>query len=187
MKTNKSKFTYYNTLDSRDAKIVSDSIWREKTVTFASILILKGNKYYYRDISFKGNTLYTRTIEKSPGINMGDTYKPTKMENRLRFSMDGTDVSSLYLDDGYLAFNADPVGIYYLQRFDRLGDSHIWEEYNSSLKNCRQRQWPYQWKCHPRELRTRPGAKFSRSDLIRSQREIINLGYFKENIGINTR
>jgi len=181
--------TYYNTLGYRDAKIVSDSIWREKDGDLRiHINLQEGNKYYYRDISFKGNTLYTEEqLKNRLGINMGDTYNQQKMENRLRFSMDGTDVSSLYLDDGYLAFNADPVeSAIYKDSIDleiRIFEGPQFVIDKVVIKgNDRTNENVIR-----RELRTRPGAKFSRSDLIRSQREIINLGYFnQENIGINT-
>ena len=45
------------------------------------------------------------------GIGKGDLYNPELLENRLRFSQDGRDISSYYLDDGYLGFNVDPVEI----------------------------------------------------------------------------
>ncbi len=181
--------SYYNTLGYRDAKINSDSIWREKDGDLRiHINLSEGNKYYYRNISFKGNTLYTEEqLKNRLGISKGDEYNQKKLENRLRFSMDGTDVSSLYLDDGYLAFNVDPV------ESAVTGDSidlemRVFEGPQFTIDkvvikgNDRTNENVIR-----RELRTLPGAKFSRSDLIRSQREIINLGYFnQENIGINT-
>jgi outer membrane protein insertion porin family len=72
--------TYYNTLGYRDAKIVSDSIWREKDGDLRiHINLQEGNKYYYRDISFKGNTLYTEEqLKKSPWHKHGRHIQPTE-------------------------------------------------------------------------------------------------------------
>lgn len=180
---------YYNTLGFRDARIVSDSVWREKDGDIrVHINIDEGNKYYYRDISFKGNTLYTEEqLKNRLGVSKGDVYNQEKLDGRLRFSMDGSDVSSLYLDDGYLAFNVDPVETAVSDDSIDL-EMRVFEGPQFTIDkvvikgNDRTNENVIR-----RELRTRPGAKFSRSDLIRSQREIINLGYFnQENIGINT-
>ena len=181
--------SYYNTLGFRDAKIISDSMWREKDGDLRiHINLAEGNKYFYRNITFKGNTLYTEEqLKNRLGINKGDEYNQKKLENRLRFSMDGTDVSSLYLDDGYLAFNVDPVETAVSNDSIDL-EMRVFEGPQFTIDkvvikgNDRTNENVIR-----RELRTLPGAKFSRSDLIRSQREIINLGYFnQENIGINT-
>lgn len=180
---------YYNTLGFRDARIVSDSVWREKDGDIrVHINVDEGNKYYYRDISFKGNTLYTEEqLKNRLGVNKGDVYNQEKLDGRLRFSMDGSDVSSLYLDDGYLAFNVDPVETAVSDDSIDL-EMRVFEGPQFTIDkviikgNDRTNENVIR-----RELRTRPGAKFSRSDLIRSQREIINLGYFnQESIGINT-
>ena len=92
---------YYNTLGYRDAKVVSDSVWREKDGDIRiNVNLNEGNKYYYRNINFKGNTLYTdEQLNNRLGVKLGDTYNQEKLDGRLRFSMDGSDVSSLYLDD----------------------------------------------------------------------------------------
>lgn len=181
--------SYYNTLGYRDAKIVSDSVWREKDGDIrAHINLNEGNKYYYRNITFKGNTLYTdEQLINRLGVKKGDTYNEEKLDGRLRFSLDGSDVSSLYLDDGYLAFNVDPVETSVSEDSIDL-EMRVFEGPQFTIDkviikgNDRTNEYVIR-----RELRTRPGAKFSRADLIRSQREIVNLGYFnQEAIGINT-
>lgn len=157
------------------ATCVSTSIWLKV------INILQ--KHYFQ----RKYTIHRRAIENRLGINKGDEYNQKKLENRLRFSMDGTDVSSLYLDDGYLAFNVDPVETAVSNDSIDL-EMRVFEGPQFTIDkvvikgNDRTNENVIR-----RELRTLPGAKFSRSDLIRSQREIINLGYFnQENIGINT-
>jgi len=180
---------YYNTQGYRDATIVSDSVWREKDGDVRIHLnISEGNVYYYRNIEFKGNTLYpSGQLAKRLGVKKGDVYNQEQLEGRLNFSLDGTDVSSLYMDDGYLAFRIDPV------EKAVAGDSidlelRVFEGPQFTIDkvvikgNDRTHEHVIR-----RELRTKPGAKFSRADLIRSQRDIIALGYFNpEAVGVNT-
>ncbi|MBK8843173.1 MAG: hypothetical protein IPO33_10175 [Saprospiraceae bacterium] len=179
---------YYNTLGYRDAKVVSDSVWREKDGDIRiNVNLNEGNKYYYRNINFKGNTLYTdEQLNNRLGVKLGDTYNQEKLDGRLRFSMDGSDVSSLYLDDGYLAFNIDAVETAVDNDSIDL-EMRVFEGPQFTIDkviikgNDRTNEYVIR-----RELYTKPGQKFSRQNLIRSQREIVNLGYFnQEAIGIN--
>jgi len=179
---------YYNTLGYRDAKVVSDSVWREKDGDIRiNVNLSEGNKYYYRNINFKGNTLYTdEQLNNRLGVKLGDTYNQEKLDGRLRFSMDGSDVSSLYLDDGYLAFNIDAVETAVDNDSIDL-EMRVFEGPQFTIDkviikgNDRTNEYVIR-----RELYTKPGQKFSRQNLIRSQREIVNLGYFnQEAIGIN--
>ncbi|MBK8357108.1 MAG: outer membrane protein assembly factor BamA [Saprospiraceae bacterium] len=179
---------YYNTLRYRDAKVVSDSVWREKDGDIRiNVNLNEGNKYYYRNINFKGNTLYTdEQLNNRLGVKLGDTYNQEKLDGRLRFSMDGSDVSSLYLDDGYLAFNIDAVETAVDNDSIDL-EMRVFEGPQFTIDkviikgNDRTNEYVIR-----RELYTKPGQKFSRQNLIRSQREIVNLGYFnQEAIGIN--
>ncbi len=185
----KSIVAYYNTLGFRDARIVNDSIWREEDGDLRIHMdMFEGNRYYFRNISWKGNSIFaTSTLEKVLGIEKGDVYNQELLQTRLSFSQDGRDVSTLYMDDGYLFFRCDPAEIAI------EGDSidlemRIFEGPQATIDkviiagNDRTHEHVIR-----RELRTRPGEKFSRSDIIRSQREIMNLGYFNpEALGINT-
>lgn len=180
---------YYNKLGYRDARVIRDSIWRnEDGRLMLDLAIREGNQYYFRDISWKGNTIYeTAALASVLGINKGDIYNQELLETRLRFSQDGRDVSTQYMDNGYLFFQVDPTEV----AID--GDSidleiRIFEGPQATIDkvviagNDRTHEHVIR-----RELRTRPGSKFSRSDIIRSQREIVNLGYFNpEALGINT-
>lgn len=181
--------SYYNTLGYRDAKIVSDTVWREKDGDVrVHIVVDEGNRYYYRNLTFKGNTLYTdEQLNNRLDVKMGDVYNQEKLDGRLRFSMDGSDVSSLYLDDGYLAFNVEPIETAVSEDSIDL-EMRVFEGPQFTIDkvvikgNDRTNEYVIR-----RELYTRPGEKFSRQNLIRSQREIVNLGYFnQEAIGINT-
>lgn len=180
---------YYNKIGHRDARILGDSLWREEDGDLrVHINLYEGPQYYFRNISWKGNSIYdTKTLSDVLGIQTGDVYNQELLETRLRFSQDGRDVSTLYMDNGYLFFQVDPI------EKAIFGDSidleiRIYEGPQATIDkvvirgNDRTHEHVIR-----RELRTRPGDKFSRSDIIRSQREIINLGYFNpENLGINT-
>ncbi len=188
-KDKKNLITYYNNNGFRDAKILRDSVWREEDGDLMlRLAIEEGNRYYFRNITWKGNSIYrSEDLSKVLKISKGDVFNPELLESRLRFSQDDGDVSTLYMDNGYLFFNVDPVEVAI------IGDSidlemRIFEGPQASIDkvtiqgNDRTHEHVIR-----RELRTLPNEKFSRSDIIRSQREIMNLGYFNpENLGINT-
>lgn len=185
----KKVIAYYNNRGYRDAEIVKDSSWRDaKGHLVLQLNMEEGRRYYFRDIAWKGNSIYdTTTLSNVLGINRGDIYNQELLNNRLRFSQDGRDVSTLYMDNGYLFFQVEPTEV----AID--GDSidlemRIFEGPQATIDrvviegNDRTHEHVIR-----RELRTLPGEKFSRSDIIRSQRQILNLGYFNpESLGINT-
>ena len=185
---------YYNTLGYRDASVVSDTIYQVANGNInVDIRVKEGDKYYFGDIAWKGNTKYSSEfLSKVLGIKRGDVYNQQLLDTRMgkQLSPDGAgeDVSSLYMDDGYLFFNIEPVEtaikndtINYEMRITEgtqatIRDIHIFGNDRTNEHVIR------------RELRTLPGNKFSRSDLIRSQREIANLGFFdQEKIGIQPK
>jgi len=180
---------FYNNIGFRDARILGDSIWRnEKGRLNIDIDIYEGEQYYFRNIAWKGNSIYkTDVLEGVLGIEKGDVYNQELLNTRLSFSQDGRDVSTLYLDNGYLFFRVDPV------ETSIVGDSidleiRIYEGPQATIDrvviNGNDRTHEHVIR---RAIRTRPGTKFSRSQIIRSQREIINLGYFNpETIDIQT-
>ncbi len=180
---------YYHTIGYRDARIVNDSVWRNADgLLEMQITIDEGAKYYFGDITWKGNTIYdSETLTRVLGIKKGDVYNDELLQTRLTFSIDGRDVSSLYLDDGYLFFNAEPTEISVDNDTIDI-EMRIFEGPQATIDevvikgNTRTHEHVIR-----RELRTQPGQKFSRSDIIRSQRQIIALGYFNpESLGIST-
>jgi Outer membrane protein/protective antigen OMA87 len=180
---------YYNTVGFRDARVVKDSIWRNKKGRLLIHMdIEEGDRYYFRNIVWKGNTLYeTKYLDQVLGIKKGDVFNQELLENRLSFSQDGRDISSLYLDNGYLFFRVDPVETAVENDSIDL-ELRVYEGPQATIDrvvikgNDRTHEHVIR-----RELFTRPGDKFSRADIIRSQREIVNLGYFNpEALGINT-
>jgi outer membrane protein insertion porin family len=180
---------HYNTLGYRDMRIVSDSIWRDDNgLINLHMNIDEGNRYYFRDISWKGNSIHeSQRLSAILGIKKGDVYNNELLDSRLHFSLDGRDISSLYLDDGYLFFRVDPIEIAVENDSIDL-EMRIFEGPQATIDRV---EIKGNERTHEhvirRELRTKPGQKFSRSDIVRSQRQILNLGYFnQENLGIDT-
>jgi outer membrane protein insertion porin family len=187
-KDQKKIIDFYNTIGYRDATIVKDSIWREADGDLqVRLTVSEGRKYYFRHIGWKGNTIYdNETLDRVLGIKKGDVYNEELLEKRLRFSQDSRDISSLYMDNGYLFFNVDPVET--AIEGDSIDlDVKLFEGPQATIDkviiegNDRTHEHVIR-----RELRTVPGQKFSRSDIIRSQREIAALNYFNpETLKIN--
>lgn len=183
---------YYNSLGYRDASIAADTVYRVENGNInVDIKVKEGHKYYFGNIEWKGNTKYSNEyLSKVLGIKKGDVYNQELLEKRLgrQLSPEGGDVSSLYMDDGYLFFNIDPV------ESSIIGDTinyemHITEGPQATIRNVsivgndRTNEHVIR-----RELYTLPGNKFSRTDLVRSQRQIANLGFFDgEKIGIQPK
>ena len=180
---------YYRSLGYRDMRITGDSVWREEDGDMQIRLdIHEGQQYYFRNISWKGNTLYEDAVLNNIlGIEKGDVYNLEELNERLTFSLDGRDVGALYQDDGYLFFRAEPVEVA-IDKDSIDIEMRIFEGPQATIErvvisgNDRTHEHVIR-----RELRTLPGKKFSRSDIIRSQRQLTNLGYFDpEQLGINT-
>lgn len=184
---------YYNSLGYRDAIIVKDTVYKIPNGNLnIDLKVREGHKYYFGDIEWKGNTKYSSEyLSKVLGIKRGDVYNLELLQTRLGIMLSpegGADVSSLYMDDGYLFFNVDPVEVSI--EGDTINyEMRITEGPQATIKNVII-TGNYRTNEHVirRELRTVPGNKFSRTDLIRSQREIANLGFFdQEKIGIQPK
>ena len=176
----KSIIGLYNTKGYRDARILSDSVYDidEKHIGIR-IDILEGNQFYFRDIFWTGNTKYSSVeLNRILDINKGEVYDQSKLESRLYMNPNGGDVSSLYLDDGYLAFTPQVMEV--LVENDSI-DLEI-RLYEGKQYRVNQVLITGNTKTNDhvvrREIRTRPGDLFSRSDIIRTQRELAQLGYF---------
>ena len=176
----------YNELGYRDARLVSDSVVKyddEKVDVY--LTVDEGKKYYISDISWVGNTVYpTETLNQLLGIYPGDVYNQKLLEKRTRDDEDA--VSNLYLDNGYLFFQLIPI------EENVKGDSvalqmrvHEGQQARINRIVINGNDQLYE-KVIRRELRMRPGDLFSKSDLMRSAREIAASGHFNpETMGIN--
>lgn len=172
---------YYNSNGFRDAVIVGDTaIYDSKRNLNIFIKVDEGRKYYFGDITWKGNTKYADSLlNYLLGIKRGDVYNLGLLNRRLgkELSAEGGDIGSLYMDDGYLFFRVDPVEtavnndtIDFEIRMTE-GPQAVYGNITIS-GNDKTKDYVIR-----RELRTIPGEKFSRSDIIRTQRELGQLGF----------
>jgi outer membrane protein insertion porin family len=181
---------YYNSLGYRDAAIVKDTqYYNSRGNLKIDLKVDEGHRYYFGNVSWKGNTKYSDSVlTMLLGIAKGDIYNLDILNKKLgkQMSQEGGDISSLYMDDGYLFFRIDPVETaVYNDTIDF--EIRVMEGPQATIKNVTI-SGNEKTKEHVirRELRTLPGEKFSRQDLIRSQREISQLNFFnQEKIGIN--
>ncbi|EAY27825.1 outer membrane protein assembly factor BamA [Microscilla marina] len=178
---------YYNRQGFRDARIIEDKVSRGKDgLVYIDIKIEEGRRYYFRSITWQGNYLYSdEQLGKVLGINKGDVYNLEDLNKRLNFSQTSLDITSLYMDDGYLFFRVTPVEV------SIEGDSidvamQIYEGPQATInKVILKGNTKTSDHVVIREVRTTPGQKFSRRNIIRTQREIIGLQYFNpENLDI---
>ena len=181
---------YYNEQGFRDARIVSDTVYdvpqevhkkTDQDRVIVKVVIHEGRRFYFRNITFSGNTVYSDDVlRRSLRINKGDPYNRNVLDENISYNPSGTDITSLYMDNGYLFFRAMPVEVAV------QGDSidieirivegkqarirNVWVEGNTITND----------KVIMRELHTRPGDLFSRDAVLRSRRELLTLKFFKE-------
>jgi outer membrane protein insertion porin family len=172
----------------RDAEITFDTIFDHDDKTINIVLhINEGNKYFIRSIEWVGNVKYRSTyLDTILGIKPGDEYNKKTMDMRLYMNPNGSDVSSLYMDQGYLFFQITPT------EKNVSGDSvdlefRIYEGKQARIKDVTV-VGNTKTSDHVilRDLYTFPGDLFSRDAVIRSQRELSQKGYFNpETLGVN--
>ncbi len=181
-KDKKSLIAKYNEKGFRDAKIVRDSVYRtpgSKKRISIDIIVSEGNKYYFRNVTWVGNSKYTaKTLAEVFGIKKGDVYDQAELEQKLFMNPNGNDISSLYMDDGHLFFNVNPVET--MVSGDSIDlEMRIFEGKQATINkvtivgNSKTND-----RVILREIRTKPGQLFRKSDIIRSQRELSQLGFF---------
>ena len=168
----------YNELGYRDAMIVKDSIapYDDRTVN-VYMDIEEGQKYYLRNVTWVGNTLYpSEQLDYMLRMKKGDVYNQKLLEERTMSDDDA--IGNLYYNNGYLFYSLDPVEV------NIVGDSidlemRIYEGRQATINKVsisgNDRLYENVVR---RELRTRPGDLFSREDLMRSLREIQQMGHF---------
>jgi len=172
---------YYNSLGFRDAVIVDDTTYNDNGDVDVAVKLKEGHRYYFGNITWKGNTKYSDSVlTLLLGIKKGDIYNAGTLNKRLgkEPSPEGGDISSLYQDDGYLFFRIDPVETaVYNDTIDH--EIRIVEGPQATIGKVNitgnEKTKDYVIR---RELRTIPGDKFSRELIIRTQRELSQLGYF---------
>ncbi|MDN5349143.1 MAG: outer membrane protein insertion porin family [Bacteroidales bacterium] len=170
----------YNAKGYRDASIIGDSVYRKADNSLGlKIKINEGERYYFRSIKWVGNTKYdSEFLGSILGIQSGDVYNKELLTTNLTYNPNGLDVSSLYMDDGYLFFMADPIEV--LVENDSIDlEIRIREGKQARISNV-SIKGNTKTNDHVviRELRTTPGQLFSRADIIRTTRELAQLRYF---------
>ena len=177
---------YYRKNGYRDATIEFDTIKNNGETISIDMKIEEGTRYFYRNISWSGNYLYpSKYLGERLGVKKGDVYNPEELDKKIN-GIPGGDVSSLYMDDGYLYFSIEPT------EKAVEGDSidvelRMFEgkqaTINRILLNGNTRTSD---KVVLRELFTLPGQKFSKTEIINTQRQLSQMGYFNpEKIQIN--
>jgi len=167
----------------RDARVVSDTVIYDKNSNKIAIQlkIEEGNKYYFGNLKFLGNTIYSdRGLSSVLGIKKGDVYNGVLLEKRIqdKSKPDAEDLTNLYQNNGYLFSSINAVEtrtandsidfeirilegpLAYFNKITVVGN----DKTNDAVIY--------------REIRTKPGQKYSKDDVVRSVRELGALGFF---------
>jgi outer membrane protein insertion porin family len=188
-KADKSKvIDLYNEKGYRNAALVKDTMYYvSKDRVRIELTVDEGGQFHYRNVTISGNTKHTTEELKSIlNVRKGDVYDRKQLDSRLYMNPSGRDISSLYMDDGYLAFYPDPVELLVdgdsIDLDIRIREGKQYRIRNVIIKgNTKTNEHVVR-----REIRTKPGQLFNRSDVIRTQRELSTLGYFNpESLGVN--
>ncbi len=174
---------FYRDNGYRDAKVLRDEIsyTPDKKGLYLDIYVDEGQKYTVRNIVWLGNTkefATTEVLNTTFAISKGDTYSAKRINERLNYSQEHTDVSSLYLDRGFLSFRAkleeQVVQPNQVDLVISLTEGEPYTINNISIKgNTKTKDHVIR-----RELYTLPGETFSRKNVVRSIRELSMLNYF---------
>jgi outer membrane protein insertion porin family len=167
----------------RDARIVSDSVSynKEKNALAIKINVEEGNKYYFGNIKYLGNTVYPdQLLSRILGVKKGETYNGVLLEKRIadKSKPDGEDITNLYQNSGYLFSNINAVEVKTVN--DTIdfeirvteGPLAYFNKITVTGNDKTNDRVIY------RELRTKPGEKYSKEELVRTIREIGQLGFF---------
>jgi outer membrane protein insertion porin family len=164
----------------RDACFKLDTVYSSNPSRLTVVLEISEEKpYYFGNFTWIGNTKFSSgMLDTVLGIKYGDPYNKALLEERLKASQDGRDVTSLYMDRGHLFYQMIPQEV-------GVDSSHInYEVRMIEGKEARVRNIIIKGNSKTndhvirREIRTKPGDLFSRTDIIRTQRELAALGYF---------
>jgi outer membrane protein insertion porin family len=168
-----------NKLGFRDFQVNADSIVKiDQKLVDLYINLVQGKKYYYRNINFEGNYIYPDSVLSMVlGVKKGDIYNTEELDKKMQGNP-GDDLSSVYMDNGYLYYNAEPVesaiegdSIDLTIRISEGKQATI----NKVVLNGNTKTSDH---VVMREIRTLPGQKFNKSAIIRTVRELSTIGYF---------
>ena len=168
----------YNEFGYRDAHIVVDSVvpYDDKTVD-VYIQVDEGDQYHIRNITWVGNTVYeSKSLAEVLRMEPGDVYNQKKLEERLQFDDDA--ISNLYYNNGYVFSRIEPVEVNVTTDSVDL-EMRVLEGPQATINHVRiagnDRLYENVVR---RELMTKPGDLFSKDALMRSARELQQMGHF---------
>ncbi|MCK4700762.1 MAG: BamA/TamA family outer membrane protein, partial [Bacteroidales bacterium] len=168
----------YNEFGYRDFEILSDSVYTVSEDRVGMVIeVDEGNQYFHGDIKWVGNTKFpSELLNKVLGIKPGDIYNQTLLEERLFYDEDA--VNSVYMDNGYLFLQISPVEIQVEDDSIDL-EMQVYEGKPAYIDNVIIKgNTKTNEHVVRREIRTLPGELFSKTDIMRSAREIAQLGHF---------
>ena len=179
-----SLINFYKEEGYRDARILSDTLIRndnDSNTISLNLNVEEGSKYYFGDIDFIGNTVYSNNIlQRVLGLKKGDVYNGVLLKKRIADNSkpDGEDITNLYQNSGYLFSNVNAVEVSAIE--DTINfEIRITE---GKLANFNKISVEGNTKTNDhviyRELRTKPGELYSKSKLVRTVREVGQLGFF---------
>ena len=172
---------FYKEKGYRDARIIADTVITNDNSIKLNIDINEGKKYYFGDIKFLGNTVYSDDqLSKLLGLFKGDTYNGVLLKKRIADSSkpDGEDLTNLYQNNGYLFSSINPVEIAAIN--DTIDFEIRIVEGNPAYFNKITVVGNTRTNDHVifRELRTKPGDLYSKDKVVRTVRELGQTGFF---------
>lgn len=173
---------YYNSLGFRDARVLSDSVWRNDKGFNINVKLNEGKKYYIGNVSFIGNTSYTTdALQKLLGYRKGEIYDAVGFNKKVGEDggkEDDSDIKSLYLNNGYLFSKVEPI-----EKAVRGDSIDIEIRIKEGEKATWNRvTWSGNTTTHDhvilRSLRTKPGNLFSKLDIKRTYFDLAGMQFF---------
>ena len=173
---------YYNSLGFRDARVLSDSVWRNDKGFNINVKLNEGKKYYIGNVSFIGNTSYTTdALQKLLGYRKGEIYDAVGFNKKVGEDggkEDDSDIKSLYLNNGYLFSKVEPI-----EKAVRGDSIDIEIRIKEGEKATWNRvTWAGNTTTHDhvilRSLRTKPGNLFSKLDIKRTYFDLAGMQFF---------
>ena len=177
----KKLLNFYKEKGYRDARILSDRISIDDNKIDVVINVQEGDKYYFGDVDFIGNSVYSDAqLRRILGIKSGDTYNGVLLRKRIadQTKPDGEDLTNLYQNNGYLFSSINPVEVSAAN--DTINFEIRITEGKPAYFNRISVRGNDRTNDHViyREIRTRPGELYSKDKVVRSVRELGQLGFF---------
>jgi outer membrane protein insertion porin family len=179
-----SLLTFYRENGFSDVRVLEDTVYTydyrgNKTGIRVQLNLAEGPQYKVRNITWEGNTVYTNeTLTASLGFEKGEIFNESKFDENVNINKNNTDITSLYQDVGYLFFQVMP-------NIEKVAEDSIdihFELYEDEIATIQEVNFSGNTRTHDdvvrRTLRTVPGNTYSRQAIIRTIRELGQLGFF---------